>query len=259
VFNCVGNWPIESVSRSEQDFVYIEVWPPHTCYSDLHALIVEAQAQSGGKPVVLAAYIDPARARNARLADAVILASGGYHIELGEPGMMLADPYFPNHKPMGDRLAEVIRRYYDFAVRYENILALDTHDATPAYQGRLLIEGLRTGTGRAGNHLWPIVRQREAMIGLSLINLLGLDSPRWDSTLEAEPPLQRDLVLRLYTPGPVRRVWWATADDENSAGRVLEFSMGWEGARTFATMCLPHLAYWDLIVVELEDGRQDTT
>ncbi|MDY7041290.1 MAG: glycoside hydrolase family 66 protein, partial [Chloroflexota bacterium] len=122
VFNAVNNWPIQTVAPAAQDFVYIEVWSPHTLYRDLHTLIVEAQELSGGKPVVLAAYIEPARARNARLADAVILASGGYHIELGEPGTMLADPYFPDYGQMSDELAEVIRRYYDFAVRYENVL-----------------------------------------------------------------------------------------------------------------------------------------
>ena len=253
VFNCVGNWPIETVARSEQDFVYIEVWPPHTGYSDLHGLIVDAQARSGGKPVVLAAYVDPARARNARLADAVILASGGSHIELGEPGMMLADPYFPAYQPMGDELARVMQRTYDFAVRYENVLALDSHDATPAYQDKLQIEGTRTGDGRSGSQIWPIVRQRGGRIGLSLINLMGLDSLRWDRPLEADPAPQRDLRLRLTTPGPVRRVWWATPDGDSPAGHDLAFSLGREGARSFVTLRLPWLAYWDLIVVELED------
>jgi dextranase len=265
VLNCVRNWPIESVARSKQDFVYIEVWPPQTRYSDLHALIVEAQAQGGGKPVVLAAYIDPARARNARLADAVILASGGYHIELGEPGRMLADPYFPDYRPMGDGLAGVIRRYYDFAVRYENVLALDTRDATPAFQGKVIVEGFSTGASRTdtqagrttGTRVWPIVREREGTIGLSLINLLGLHSPEWDGQLEADPPLQRDLLLRLYTAVPVRRVWWATPDGDSPAGQVLDFSTGRDRTGTYATVRVPRLAYWDLIVLELDDGRQD--
>lgn len=167
---------------------------------------------------------------------------------------MLADPYFPACRPVGDRLAGVLRRYYDFAVRYENVLALHAHDATPDYQGRLRIEGLSTGTGRTGDHIWPIVRQHESTIGLSLINLLGLDSPRWDSPLAADPFLQRDLLLRLYTPHPVTRAWWATPDDDDPVASDLEFSTGREGARAFATLRLPRLAYWSLIVLELADG-----
>jgi dextranase len=252
VFNCVGNWPIEPVARSKQDFVYIEVWPPHTGYSDLHGLIVEAQAQSGGKPVVLAAYIDPARARNARLADAVILASGGSHIELGEPGMMLADPYFPACEPMDKALARVMRRTYDFAVRYENILALDTHDATPETQGRLHIEGTRTSPGQTGGHVWPIVRRQAGTIAISLINLLGVDALQWDRPLEVDPVPQRDLLLRLQTPGPVRQIWWATADGDDPAGHALAFRQEREGGHTSVTMTVPWLAYWDLVVVETE-------
>jgi dextranase len=95
IFNAVGNWPIETVAPSDQDVVYIEVWPPHTTYEDLHRLIVAGQRLSGGKPVVLAAYLDPAWCPNVRLTDAVIFASGGFHIELGERRGMLADPYFP--------------------------------------------------------------------------------------------------------------------------------------------------------------------
>jgi dextranase len=203
--------------------------------------------------VVLAVYVDPARARNARLADAVILASGGSHIELGEPGTMLADPYFPAHEAMGDELARVMRRYYDFAVRYENVLALDSHDATAAYRGKLHVEGAQTGDGQGGNQIWFIVRRRGGRIGISLINLLGLESPRWDRSLEADPVPQRDLRLRLATPGPVRRVWWATPDGDDPAGHELAFSQGREGGQPLVTMNVPWLAYWSLIVVELED------
>jgi dextranase len=256
VFNCVGNWPIEGAARSQQDLMYIEVWPPKTLFRDLYSLIVEAQALSGGKPVVLAAYIDPARARNARLADAVILASGGVHIELGEPGAMLADPYFPNYGRMSDDLSRVIRRYYDFAVRYENILALNTHDATPAFEGRIAVEGLSTDAERPHNKVWPIVREGADAIGLSLINLLGLDSPEWVGVLTADPLYQRDLLVRVSTERRVRRVWWATADSDNPTAQDLEFSTENSGDCPCVSFRVPWLAYWHLIVLELGRGCQ---
>jgi dextranase len=250
VFNCVDNWPIETVAKTRQDFVYIEVWPPHTLYKDLHTLIVEAQALGEGKPVVLAAYIDPARARNVRLANAVIFASGGYHLELGEPGAMLADPYFPKYGLMDDELARVIQRYYDFIVRYENVLALDTHDATPAYEGKVIVEGVNTDAKRAYNKVWPIVRQSDNSLALSLVNLLDLGSPEWNGLLLADPPPQRDLVVRLYTERPVRRLWWATPDDDDPAGRPLEFSVEKDTGGTYVTFQIPELTWWDLIVLE---------
>ncbi|MFN2240834.1 MAG: glycoside hydrolase family 66 protein [Anaerolineae bacterium] len=257
LFNCVGNWPIEGSARSQQDLNYIEVWPPNTLFKDLYSLIVEAQALSGGKPVVLAAYIDPARARNVRLADAVILASGGTHIELGEPGAMLADPYFPNYGRMSDDLSTVIRRYYDFAVRYENILALDTRDATPAFEGRVAVEGLNTDAERLYNKVWPIVREGADAIGLSLINLLELDSPEWVGALTTGPLVQRDLLVRVSTGRPVRRVWWATADGDSPAAQDLEFSTETSGDCPCVSFRVPWLAYWHLIVLELGRGSQE--
>jgi dextranase len=259
VFNCVGNWPIEDAAKSKQDFAYIEVWPPKTTYRDLHTLIVDAQALSGGKPVVLAAYIDPARGRNARLADTVIFASGGYHVELGEPRSMLADPYFPNYKQMDDELVRVTRRIYDFAVRYENILALNTRDATAAYEQDVIVEGLSTDARAACDTIWPIVREGQGAIGLSLINLLELSSPEWTSPLEADPPALRDLVVRLRTDRPVGRVWWATPDGGQPSGQVLPFRTGQGRGHTHTSFRLPSLAYWSLILLEWADGYQEET
>jgi len=241
---------VEQATQSQQDFVYIEVWPPKTLYRDLHQLIVEAQALSGGKPVVLAAYIDPDRERNVRLANAVILASGGYHIELGEPGGMLADPYFPRYKAMSDPLARVIRRIYDFAVRYENVLALNTRDATAAIEGKVVVEGISSEAQRSHNKIWPIVREGDEAIALSLINLLQLSSPAWNGELLADPPPQEDLVVRIYPRRPVRRGWWATPDEGDPAGRVLAFSTGRDSEGSYVTFRLPSLVCWDLVVLE---------
>jgi len=250
VFNAVNNWPIETVASSDQDFIYIEVWSPHTLYRDLWELIVNAQELGRGKPVVLAAYIDPARSRNARLADAVIFASGGYHIELGEPGAMLADPYFPRYGLMSDELAEVIRRYYDFAVRYENVLALDTHDVTSIYESQVTIEGVNTDARRAYNKVWPIVREGDDVIGLSLINLLDIASPEWNGLLLADPTPLDELQVRYRTERNVERVWLASPDLASPQATVLDFESGQDTQGSYIKFTVPRLEYWDLIGIE---------
>jgi dextranase len=250
IFNAVGNWPIETVASSDQDVVYIEVWPPYTSYQDLHRLIVEGQRLSGGKPVVLAAYIDPSRERSARLIDSIIFASGGYHIELGEPGTMLADPYFPDYAKMSDDLRDIIRHTYDFAVRYENVLAVGTRDATPAYADRVSVDEMGPAADLASNKIWPIVRECNHAIALNLVNLLGVESPEWNRALLTDPPVQEDLVVRLHTDRPATRVWWATPDGDNPTGRPLEFRRGRDEAGNYISFRVPSLVYWDLIIVE---------
>ncbi len=126
LFNSVGNWPIDAVAPAQQDASYIEVWPPNNDYLDLNRIITNAQALGSEKPVILAAYIPPERVINWRLANAVILASGAYHLETGEPGSMLQDPYFPRFGEIAAADQPTFTRYYDFIVRYENVLSVNT-------------------------------------------------------------------------------------------------------------------------------------
>jgi len=260
IFNAVGNWPIETVAPSEQqDVIYIEVWPPYTLYQDLHLLVVEGQRLGDGKPVILAAYIDPTCQYNVRLADAVIFASGGFHIELGEPGGMLADPYFPKYGQISGELAPVLRRYYDFAVRYENVLSQGTQDTTMRRAKRVVIEGINTDARRTCRKVWVITREGVGYETISLINLLDVADPEWNGSLMKEPAPLTDLRMRYYTDRPIQRVWWASPDVENPQARTLDFSIGSDKGGTYVTFTVPSLVYWDLIVLERAYCCQETT
>jgi dextranase len=242
--------------ESQQDFVYIEVWPPDTKYQDLNRLIIEAQTLSDGKPVVLAAYIDPEQTVNARLTDAVIFASGGYHIELGEPGGMLADPYFPKYGRMSDDLATALRRYYDFLVRYENVLSLDTQDTTARRSGQVTIEGIDTDASHLCHKVWVITREGPGCEAINLINLLDVSEPAWNGPHDQHVAPVTNLRVRCYSHQPVRRIWWATPDGANPQIHALDFRVGTDEKGTYVTFAVPVLVYWDLIIVEHAVHRQ---
>lgn len=243
VFNCVANWPIELVAHSQTAFMYVEVWKPDTSWRDLWRIVVEAQRLSG-KPVVLAAYIDPAREHNVRLADAIIFASGGFHIELGEPGALLADPYFPKYGRMSATLAKTLRAYYDFAVRYENILSIGAHDATDDWRDRVQIES----TSQARGDVWSIVREGDGFTAISLINLTGLASSDWTTALPAGPARLESPRVHLYTQRRPARTWFASPDDESLSLAPIA-SLVRAGS---ATIDLPQLICWTLIWIEWE-------
>jgi len=252
VFNAVTNWPIEEVSQTKQDFIYIEVWPPYTWFSELHGLITQAQDLGGGKPVVLAAYLDPSLEHNVRLVDAIIFASGGGHIELGEHGGMLADAYFPKYKTMSPELAEIIRRYYDFAVRYEDVLGPATQDATRYYLNRIAIDGFSSSPSQQSNKVWPIVRQTEGSTAISLINLVGIKSPEWARPVEEAPQALGPLSVRIHVEKAPARAWMATPDEANPAARPLTGRMGTDESGDYFLLEIPSLKYWSLIVLEWE-------
>lgn len=254
IFNAVNNWPIEEVAQTEQDVVYIEVWPPHIWYSDIHRLIVEAQALGDGKPVVLAAYIDPAFEHNAHLLNAVIFASGGGHIELGEDQGMLADPYFPEYKRMSPELAEGMTRYYDFAVRYQDVIGPRSRDAVGWRPDQLILEGVSTDPRLQKNKVWPIVREGENFLALNLINLLEVNTPEWTKEVEQAPRALGPTVVKIYESNlEVDRVWFASPDGADLSLRPLEYAMFEDQTGRGIRFEIPSLVYWDLIVLEAKD------
>ena len=247
VFNAVTNWPVESVAPSKQDFVYIEVWPPYIWFDDLHTLITQAQTLGAGKPVVLAAYIDPALEYNVRLIDAIIFASGGGHIELGEGNAMLAEAYFPKYKVMSPELVEVIQRYYDFVVRYQDVIGPRTSEATPEYTRNISIDGVSTSPSQRKNKVWPIVRQSEEFLAINLINLRGIESVEWAKALEKAPqPLGVTEVRLSNIERKIEGVWFASPDEQNISLVPLNFT---QDGNTIIFE-IPSLKYWDLILIK---------
>ncbi len=247
VFNAVTNWPIAVVAPANEDFVYIEVWPPYLWFNDLHNLVVEGQNISGGKPVVLAAYIDPTLEYNARLIDAVIFASGGGHIELGEKGGMLADAYFPRYQSMSSNLALVMQKYYDFTVRYQDVIGPQIRDATKELQTRIAVEKYSTSPSLMYDKVWPIVRQGDGFTTINLVNLVGLKRPEWKGPVATPPtPLGSTIVHISKTTSPVSRLWFATPDGVDISLKPLAFTQ--EGDTL--TFTIPSLIYWDMIMIE---------
>jgi dextranase len=234
LFNAVGNWPIEALAASAQDFAYIEVWPPATGYQEVQALIANARRLSGGKPAVIALYQPAGHAASLRLADALIFACGGTRIELGEGARLLADPYFPKHQALTPEIMSWLRSYYDFAVQYGEWLG-------PGAVGPL-DRALEAPPG-----VWPVVRSAPGVVSVSLINFVGLGEPRWDVDLPAPAPL-RDVPLALAWEGPaIRGAWWASPDGD---GRLRP--LDWTASAGQVRVRAPKLAYWTLLSFELE-------
>jgi len=251
LFNCVGNWPIQAVASAQQDAAYIEVWPPYNDYLDLNRIITNAETLGSGKPVILTAYIPPQRTINWRLANSVILASGGTHLETGEPETMLADPYFPKFGTLISEQQPIFRRYYDFQVRYENVLTVATTAAADR-QKAVDMGDIRTQGLRARDRVVPIVRDGGTFETISLVNFIGVTGTHWNAPSTTEPTPFSDIQINLAVDRPIAAVWTASPDAEDSMNAV---SLPYTVTEGTLHVTLPTLHYWSMIVVEYTDGR----
>lgn len=247
LFNCVGNWPIDTAAPSRQDAAYIEVWSPHDSYLDLNRIITNAEALGGGKPVIIAAYIPPEQTINWRLANSVILASGGTHLETGEPESMLADPYFPRFGKLTPAQQPVFRRYYDFQVRYENVLSTATTAGGDDLHQAVDLGEIRTRGITARDRVVPVVRSGGTFDTFSLINFTGVDQTNWNVPATSAPAVFTNLAVKIAVSRPVAKVWVASPDAEMTMNPTsLTFTVQ-DGELRFT---LPNLNYWSMIVVE---------
>jgi dextranase len=248
IFNLVGNWPADTVAPSQEDAVYIEVWSPHNDYMDLNRIIENAQRLGGNKPVIIAAYIPPERSVNWHLANAVIFASGAFSIETGEPHSLLADPYFPKYGTINPQDEALFQRYYDFIVRYGNVLSIET---TPADDRADAVDlgDVRTGGIRSVGRVVPVVRGGENFETFSLLNFVGIDAGDWNQPTTIAPTPFADLPVNIAVSRSLSRVWVATPDAAAGTNAVsLPFTVA-NGSLSFT---LPHLNVWTMIVVEYE-------
>ncbi len=256
---------LDNVAPSATDIYYQEVWGSDR-YNDLRTLIQRAKTAGGGKSVVLAAYMNFKTLQDAfgnprqtnelneasiRLMDACVFGNGAYHVELGEDGQMLSHYYWPARLPMPATLPRVMRDYYDFAVRYENLLVFNTlggiQDGTDGANvlstTHTLSKDAQSGT------IWTVAKLwRDEYDVLSLINLYGVDD-QWRN-LSGNPQFQQNISLKYYVDKKVQHLYLATPDDGLGRPQELTFTEGTDASGYFVQFAVPSLKFWDLLIFD---------
>jgi dextranase len=255
VMNAVAQYGQQGIAEASSDFLYTEVWSPYDSYNDLANLIKQNNVYSNNnKNTVLAAYVNYDMAYNkgyfntpsVLLANAVIFAFGGAHLELGEH--MLGQEYFPNDNlSMKDDLKKALPSYYDFLVAYQNLLrdggvfndvSISSIDGKislakwPASQGHVACFGKKVGNSQV----------------IHLINFKDSKTTNWrDNTgIQVAPALIKDAQLVFTSDAAVKKMWVASPDIIGAGSRSVNFAQN--GNKV--SFILPELKYWSMIVVE---------
>ncbi|PFA69496.1 hypothetical protein CN378_03715 [Bacillus sp. AFS015802] len=253
VMNAVNQYGQESINRSPVPFLYTEVWDPNSTYNDIVRILDDNHHLSqGNKNTVLAAYMDYEHSNEEGmfneagilLANSVIFANGGAHLELGEH--MLSKEYFPHDAlSMTDPLQNKLIQYYDFLTAYENLLRDDVRKSDVQIES---LDGIPMGPIAEQGSLWYTAKEKGNRQMIHFINLLDADSIDWRDTFATQPiPLERNRIgITMKTDREVKKVWVASPDIDGGAQQTLSHKLS-GGTISFT---LPSITYWDMVVIE---------
>jgi len=254
VMNAVNQWGKQAILQSPVDFAYTEVWSPNDSYNSLKNIITENYELSGGRPTVLAAYMNYGKnsspgnfnTHSVLLTNAVIFASGGAHLELGEH--MLGSEYFPNNNlKMPDDLRREIIKYYDFLVAYQNLL----RDGG-SFEGKqiksvneeILVESWPGAAGKPAT----LMKRKDNLEIFHLINFTGTQVLNWrdESGSQQPPQVFINKELEIESAASVKKIWMASPDYLHGTSVELPFTQN--GNKVLFK--IPYLKYWNMVVVE---------
>lgn len=264
IFNNVGNWPTNTVATTSQEAVYIEVWKPYERYHHLKELITWAKHLSNNKPVILAAYLHPFMEEtevnkaeiSALLATAVISSNGAYHLLMGEKNGVLTQGYYVDYSTISDEFSQKIRKYYDFQVRYQNLLYdNELRDVSMTHvEGdniEYIFEKLDYSTYGEADKVWVIVKEKPLLKTISFINLKGNGEDYWNKSKEV-PEKIKNVVVNISIDMDVKNIFIASPDTNGGRPERLDYKIinGVRGKRLIAE--ISEINLWSLLCIEFE-------
>ncbi len=256
VLNAVDQYGQSEIAAAPVDFLYTEVWSENT-YSGLAGIIHSNDNYSNNRlSSILAAYVNkrisgaPGTINTAAvlLADAVIFANGGAHLELGEH--ILCNEYFPNDNlKMDAELVKQLIAYYDFSVAYENILR---DHPQPISFGIMTDSGIALSKSAQKGKVWVSAGQAGNRQIYHFTNFIGVSTMDWRDPqgIQTSPEKQFDLPLMIKADSTVSRVWTASPDTNQGSPVSLDFTQ----AGDTLSFTLPGLHYWTAVVVEFDNS-----
>ena len=263
IFNNVNDFPTWSTARAPQAAVYIEVWSPHERLLDIVRLVNKARSYAPDKSVILAAYLSVYAGderEGAHEAQRLLLATAFSHgatvLLHGEEHDVLTEAYYVRHAQLTTDEDESTRRYYDFAVRYGDLLFdRQAIDVTDTHFGGVN-EEVRIDTDRPvcsqpqPGALWARICRLPGGLLVSLIDLSGQDDDRWDAP---KRPAQTLSNLRLSLERSTRsaeRFLFADPDDQPA---LIELPVESDGR--YDTVTLPSFSTWALVWIPQTGGQ----
>ncbi|WP_157950140.1 glycoside hydrolase family 66 protein [Vallitalea okinawensis] len=234
-------WPIKNYDITEQAALILKVRQPYCTYYQLKNIILEGKYFSHYKPVIIDCQIPklhsiPHEINSYKLLLATIFSNGGYYLL---------------HRIKKDLLEE-IRAYFDFQIRYKDVLFEENvSDVTKIYY-RLkdnygCFENFNYSVAALENKVWLIIKEGRGFLSISLINLYN-NSNNWTEKKNAIHKL-KNLKFNLPIDFRVDTVFLASPDKKLGQPIQLNFEIQKVDKKDVLIFKDDLLNFWDLIVI----------
>lgn len=265
VFNNVNDFPTWTTASAPQDAVYIEPWSPTDTLGALAARASRAREVANGKPVVFAAYqqvyddapVDAAD-RAAALTMATLFSHGATQLLAGEGDRILVDPYYVRNHVVETSTADLLVRWYDFLVEYDDVLMEpDLIDVTASFAGDynddcdVAFPDLPTHDEAVTGGVWRRITAARNRLVVHLINLTGQVDTNWDRARAPIVPVHGGQLRFRQVGGSRPRV---RVVDPDRPGMVVEPVVSSEGEHALVT--LPAVQTWQVVIIDLVENGQ---
>ena len=260
IFNPVSAYGMEPQLKAvDYDIVYMEVWPGDTPdFASLKKKVDDIYKSTGGRRgTVIAAYMNYGAPKSEKFntpsinyVNAVLMASGAGHLELGDTGMLSSEYYPGNSMRISGSLEKDVRNLYDFQVAYENLLR---GTGLTEVKDETYVGGKRTGSDfKPGNVTsFTKIKKQDGKPDREILHLINLDGASHDSWVDKglaqTAPVKKSgqQIRHRYTKKP-EKVWAASPDRQEGILQPLEFTCE-DGC---VVVTLPELEYYTMVVME---------
>ncbi|MBU4562120.1 hypothetical protein KKB17_01775 [bacterium] len=113
-------------------------------------------------------------------------------------------------------------------------------------------EKINFGPNGEKDSIWTIVRENNKFKTLNLVNLIGIDTIKWDQPQHASPETQHDIEIEWLIDEDVEGVYWITGDKGDIKPRKIDFIRDKHRRGEIIRFTIPELNYWGLVIVKID-------
>ena len=294
MINDISTGDADRLGKTNVSAPYAEVWGDSIAYDSTYQALTRLTERMRdlykGKSPIIAAYTH--RGKNAStlskdnelLTDAIIAASGGYHMTTAALntsqdakgfGVIQAEWYLNQNLPVNADFANAEFNYQEFIVAYQELLrgrdtlAHDTRrivdNTNVLVNGNFIGSNLDNADGVQPGTVYTITKETKTGDRIAhLINLVGITENKWNSAVNSTTKLTN---IQAFVPlGKISKdqaehanIYWATPDAvdgkyniklrETTANVYYDSGAG----QWMAAIDVPSLDVWDMLYVKLNE------